>query len=197
MNQVEKEGTDEAKTEQNQEGSAPSQEAGSGTPAPAPAPEPAKEKVEVERGVLESILDNQKRMEGTIETQTKTIEMLKSVADKGRLAKYDADHSEVLIRRANVGVWEGAVVLGWASAKDEVGFVHGVLKETQIIKLYLDAGKGKEPTTEEIEFLYFYRNVKRLFGDIIRESRSSTGETKTLKLEDGREFELDVRFINL
>lgn len=155
-----------------------------------PKQEKKKDTVEIERSVLEEILRNQK-------AQQEKIEMLTSVADKARLAHWDKLHPQGnLIRRANLGKWKGKIVIGWAKVKDEVGFIHGVLREEQIIKLFLDNGT-KEPETEDVEFLTFYRNVERVFGDIVKESRGAYGETRTLQLEDGRQFEVDIRFINL
>ena len=165
-----------------------------------PAPEKPKKddgKVEVDKSVLEQILVNQKRQEDLIKNQATTIDMLKQISDKGRLAKYEEQNRGQLIRRANVGTWDGKVILGWVSVKDEVGVINGVLRETQIVKLYLDEGPGKELSNVEVEYLHWYRNVGRLYGDVVRESRTTNGETRTLKLEDGREFELDIRFLNI
>ncbi len=166
----------------------------------APVPVPKKTETDtvlVEKAVLEQILENQRRLENTIKQQEKDISMLTTVADKGRLAKYEDKNRGTLIRTARVGIWKGDVILGWVMVKDEVGFVHGVLQETQIIKLFLDAGPGNSPKEQEVEYLNFYRNVSRATGDVLKESRGTNGETRLIKLQDGREFELDIRFINL
>ncbi len=170
----------------------------SNAPTEPSVPAEKKNTVPVDRSVLEQILANQKKLDETIANQAKTIEMLRSVADKGRLAKFEEQNRGTqLVRRAKVGVWRGDVILGFTMVKDEVGFENGVLKENQVIRVYLDKGKGKEPVPTDLEYLFFYRNLSRLEGEVIREARSSTGETRTIKLDDGREFELDVRFINL
>jgi hypothetical protein len=150
---------------------------------------PKKKTVEIEESVLQAILDRQKEQE-------EKINMLTSVADKGRLAKWDNDHRGTLIHTANLAIWKGQIILGWQKVKDEVGFIHGVLREEQVIRLFLENGK-EAPKEEDVEYLTFYRNVGRIKGEIINESRGVLGDTKTLKLDDGRVFEVDVRFINI
>lgn len=151
------------------------------------------ETVEVSKADLQSILD-------TVQEQKKAINRLESAADVGRLAKYDSEHAENLIREARLGLWEHKgekkYVVGWKMVKDEVGVYDGKVVEHQVIGIYLDSGEGKNPVMIESEYLNWARNLKRVTGQIIRESKTPEGETRTLKFEDGREIEVDIRFIN-
>ena len=159
-----------------------------------------KDIVEVPRSALEQILARQKEQEQVNKDQAEKIRMLTEVADKGRLARYEEKNRPGgLLRRATVRTWEGSLVLGWKMTTDEVGLstVDGrtVLIEKQIVSLYLDTG-NKEPEVREVPLLDFSRNYKTLPGDIVKQSKGEFGETYTLRLEDGRNIELDIRFIN-
>ena len=146
-------------------------------------------KVEVDQSVLEALVKK-------VEDQAKSIEMLTFTADKSRLAQWDAKHKGDLIRSANITVWHGKYVVGWEAVQDEVSIINGVLREKQIIRLYLHEGDGKDLKTEEMDYLHFYRNKEVKSGNIVKRSQTTDGDTFTLQFEDGKKLEIDIKFIN-
>lgn len=187
-------------------------EAGAPTPPVPPAPPidpptpPEKpksgKKVEIDEKLLQDLVARDEKREEILKQQTKDIERLTHAADKSRLAQFDAQHQGALIRTAFISSWiakkdsKERLILGWEMARDEVGFTDGKLIAHQTVRLFLDEGEGEDPLKEEVEYLYWSRNVKKIKADIIKESITPDGVFRTLKLPDGREVELDIRFLN-
>jgi len=170
-----------------------------------------KDTVEVERGVLESILSRQESYEKVIadqskqlQTQASQIDRLMGSADKSRLEYWDRLHqSGELIRQANIRYFKEkdtdkwALVLGWSGlVVDEVGVRDGRIEAKQIMKVFLDQGNGNEPKEQLVDILDFARFCKYEPADIIETKKSRNGEFYKLRLQDGREVEFDIRFLN-
>lgn len=169
----------------------------------------SKEKtVSVDSSLLETILANQEELKKQIEARDKTIEMLTYAADKGRVANWENQNKGELIRKMTVGFWpmdngETRAILGWQTVRDQVtvdSVTHRVIEE-QIIRLFLEnrdaEGNIKEPETRDVPHLDFMRNVQRVWGEVIKESREKGVEFRTIELSDGRRYEMDIRFLNL
>ena len=125
--------------------------------------------------------------------------MLKFTADKSRIDKWRQDHPEgKLVRNAKLNFWEDKVIVGWKMVKDDVWIdQRGVLHEKQTMKLFLFEGEGKEPSTAEVDYVNFSRNVIKVEGEIIKKSETSQGNISfIIQLEDGRKFEVDSKFVN-
>jgi len=152
-----------------------------------------KESVEVPKDVLERLLD-------TVEKQGEKIKDLESAADVGRLSRIQqARNAGKLVKSAKLSIYEGKVVLGWSRVKDDVYFDEsGRLHEDQQVELYLDNGKNKKPTkTEPMSYRAFARLTTKIEGEVIKESKDKEGQIMfTVQLEDGREFELPIVFLN-
>lgn len=181
-----------------------------------PATKPSKdETVTVPKSLLEEVLSNQKKLEEGMSARDKEIERLTYAADKSRLGIYDSRNaSGQLIRKLTVGLWEvgteenkkSFIVRGWKMVADEVNMEDngGIrrLVERQVIRLFLDQGtdgEGKDkPFMEvDVDYVKFYRQVKRLTGEVIKESRDDKGDYRTLRFDDGRTVEMDIRFVNI
>lgn len=156
-----------------------------------------KDVIEIDRATIEAILARQEEQDKLINRLSRDNEKLNAVADKGRLMAWEnQNNDQPLIRNANLNVWQGQVILGWKMVKDEVGVMDGRIYENQIIELYLDAGIGKEPKSVQINYLDFGRNIKKLPAEIVKQSKTKYGEAYTLQTKEGREYEIDIRFIN-
>lgn len=160
------------------------------------------EKVEVSKKTLETILQRLeeqdeyiKRSKENEKRRNDEIEMLKSISDKARLAKWEQQNRGSLIRNAKVSFWEGSPILGWMKGKDEVGFRDGRLQVNQTIKLFVDKGE-KEPEIVELEYLYWAQNVDGQSGEVVEKLQRDGNEFWTIQLSDGRKVTLDIRFIN-
>lgn len=154
--------------------------------------------VEVPESTLQELLSKVEEYEKKDKQREEQIEMLTHAADKGRLAAWDEKHKGGdLIRTAKVSLWEGKIVVGWKMIKDEV-FVDKdkVLRENQLLRLYLHTGEGDKPEKQDINYVNFYRNKKMRVGDIVKKSEGVDGNTFTLQFSDGKKIEIDTRFVN-
>ena len=154
------------------------------------------ETVSVSRVALETMVKE-------LKDAKEDISMLKEVSNKGRIAQFLDKNRDEIIHTATIGLWEGKPMLGWKMTKDEVYFdpVARRVIENQQIEFYVDSGtKGADGKSKvevvKSEYLHWYRNMGRVRGSIVKESKTATGETRTIELEDGRQYEMDIRFIN-
>lgn len=160
--------------------------------------------VKVSKKVLESIVSRMEELEASnkkIQEENKAkdadIEMLKSISDKARLAKYEQQSNSSIIRTAKVSFWNDVAILAWQTSKDYVGFKDGRVLVDQRIKLFLDKlDEEKNPVVEEVDYLYWVQNTRSKSGDIIEKKDKTSGSFYTIKLPDGKIVELDVRYIN-
>lgn len=160
------------------------------------AKESSDEYVQVKKSDIEDLKSFMKDQSEVIKKQGEEIRMLTEISDKARLFKWQNDNAGELIRTARIHVWDGMVVLGWANIKDEVGKdSKGVLREKQILRLYLDSGED-EPVQKEVEYLFYFQNVRYKECEVIEKSSSAQGEFFTLMADDGRKFKVDTKFIN-
>lgn len=165
------------------------------TPPPPPVEE--KKKVEVDADVLERLVSGYEKLQDKVKD-------LEGAADVGRLARIQSMRAEgKLVKNAKLSVYEGLIVLGWVTVKDDVYTdERGVIHEDQQIALFVDDGKdehGKQKSkkTDAISYRTFARVVSKIEGEVVREIKDSEGRTTYgIRLEDGREYDLPITFIN-
>lgn len=157
--------------------------------APAATAGKEKEMVPVPKDVLERLLNR--------------VDDLEAAADIGRLSRVQGLRSQgKLVKTAKLSVYNGKVVLGWFTVKDDVYTDEkGVIHEDQQVKLILDdkdeEGNKVVVESEPVSYRTFSRVITKITGEVIKESSDSEGrKTVTIKLDDGREYELSVVFIN-
>lgn len=144
-------------------------------------------------GKIEVDIEFLNRLQAQVEEFKKVSEKLMAVADKNRLATYDARHSTEVLKTAKMSFYEGKAVVGWRTVKDEV-YVDGrsVYHETQIIELIFNDG-----TRAEMNLLDRARRVEKKTGEIIKRWKDAEDhEIITLQLSDGQQFTLDANFLN-
>lgn len=156
--------------------------------------------VAVEKTLLEAILARQeeqkKEFEEKIAKLEKTNEMLMSVADKSRLARFAETSDVTLIPRANIAEWQGQVVIGWSNLKQRTHWLNGIPQVEQIATVFLQTDKPEEPEQKEMDYWMFWRDIVRLAGDITAKSETKYGKTYTIQLDDGRIVQIAETFIN-
>lgn len=158
--------------------------------------EKEEDEVSVSKDLLKQILEKQQSQEEAISKLTAENARLASAADKNRLMQYDMEHGGGnLIRRAKISLWDGLPVMGWQTVRDEVGRVDGVLREVQTVKLFCDDG-SKNLKEFEVVYLDFARNVKKVEGEIVEQRKTKSGEVYIIELSDGKQYPMDIRFIN-
>lgn len=164
----------------------PNASSAGGSPATTPTSNtaPAK-KIEIDESIL---LGLQK----TIEDLKKNQDKLMAVADKNRLALYDQRSQTEIIKTAKMSFLDGKPIVAWKTIKDEVYISQGVYHETQIVELTFDDG-----TTTQMSLIDSARKMQKQPGEIVSRTRDNEGnEIVRLLLRDGREFNLDIKFLN-
>jgi hypothetical protein len=172
--------------------------------------------VSVDKSLIEAILRKQEDLEKKISDRDEQIKQLQYAADKARMGIWDSRNTKSeLIRTYGVGIWVTRdektgepvenIIRGSKIILDDVIIEeHGGIRrvvEHQIIRLFLDQGldeNGKEKPFKELDMDYvnFWRSIQRKRFPVVRESKSDIGEFRTLRLDDGREVEFDIRFLN-
>lgn len=170
------------------------------SPTP-PSTEPKSEMIEVDKNVLEKILEKQKFQDEKAIVQEKEIKRLTAAADLGRLAKYDQEHQGTLIHVAKVATIEhkgkDRIVLGWKTIKDSVKIRNGILEEDQVSEYYLESDDPAKPFKVEMLQRQWYQEIGRIEGEIISTTTTPDGrDTRTLRFKDGKELQMDIAFIN-
>ena len=132
---------------------------------------------------LEGLEKNQERLLGAI--------------DKSQLARYDAITGGVrpLIRKVSLSTWgqNGKIVTSWKMIVNESFIDSKGIHENQQVNVTLEDGT----VLERISLVDFYRNInKGTKGEIIGSKQENGKDFLKIQLEDGRELELQLPFIN-
>jgi len=137
-----------------------------------------------------------------IDAQQKELEMLRAVADKGRVYNYESKGAEKKAQTVKLAVHDGRILVGWRTIKDVLvknpttGRVVGEEQEYELLLL------DKEDKIEKMKINSYPRFTEIMFTDqlnarVIGRKEDEQGNfTFTLALPDGREIDLDQRFIN-
>lgn len=163
----------------------------------------AKSTVSIEKATLEKILSQMEaqtaliqQMQDNDKKRTEEIEMLKNIADKGRMAKYEDKNRSNLVSTARVSLWNGVPILAWSKILDEVGFRDGKLQTRQVIRIFLDELQDGQPRHEDLDYLFWAQNTVGEVGEVIKKETDQDGTYWTIQMKDGRHVKLDIRFIN-
>lgn len=168
----------------------------------------ADDKIVVEKTVLEGILKDIKELKKSDESKDAIIKQLRednekliSVADKKRVADYDANHApNVLSREARVAMMGDLFIVGYKMVKNVVtaNLHNNRVEAEQTIKLFLK--KDNEQTTPE-EMLMTYKEFSAqktsLKGQIVSINSTTDKTDYVIEFEDGRKITIDVNYVNL
>lgn len=167
-----------------------------------------KEEVKIGKETLEKILKTMESLKEQNDSLIKKdlkrdeeIEMLKSVADVGRLNKYQAEkNGGELIRTARLGFYnvdgKEYPIIAWKTTRDEVGFVNGIPVAKQFTNIFLKDEEGKDPKIVEVDILSLSRNIIMKTGEVISTNSSKEGVFQTLQFKDGLKVTVEVSFLN-
>lgn len=161
-----------------------------------------KETIEVDVEMLKNILRDVEELRvkvGKVDQLTKENEMLLAVADKGRIANYQAKNNpQGLVRSARAWTWKVAggekLVKATLTVRNEVFTdTNGRVFTDQVLNVILEDG-----TEMEVAYDRFMKEKGLVEGDIIKRSTNDeNGQTfYTLKLKDGKEFTVNYLFLN-
>lgn len=151
-------------------------------------------KIEVDESVLEKLLNKVEKLEQSDEAKTKELEILREVADKGRLNKADQARADgKLVKIVQLAKLGDAYVIGWKLTKDEVYTDEkGTIHEDQQVTYYLN-----DKTEKEMPIVRFSRTRKMVKCEVLEEKTNREGQKSFLVLTpDGLELEIGITFIN-
>jgi len=132
----------------------------------------------------------------------KKIEMLEAVADKGRVFNYQNKTVGKKQMNINLSVYEGKIIVGWRTLKDiliknpTTGLTVGEEQEYEVLLLN-DAGEIEKVTIHGYPRFSEVRYTNRIETRVVGKKEDENGNlTFTVLLPDGREIDLDQRFLN-
>ena len=137
-----------------------------------------------------------------VEQLEKDNAMLKAVADKGRVFNYENKTTGKKAMLVSLSVYDGKIIVGWRTLKDTLvknpttGLTVG---EEQEYELLLMDGEGeiKKMTVNGYPRFSEVRYAERIQVKVVGRKEDENGNfTYTLQLPDGREIELESRFLN-
>lgn len=152
---------------------------------------------------LEELERKNQELEKRAVDDQKTLKMLYEVADKGRVFNWESKQNKPgQGQRIKVSVLEGKYVIGWRTVRDELitdprtGSTVGELQQYEIQLLEKD-GSSSFRTLNGYKAFSDLRYDQRVDCQVLSRSESYDGTLKfRVGLPDGREYELDSRFIN-
>jgi len=154
--------------------------------------EPEKKTVEVSKQALEKIVDQLEENKKTIEQQRKDIDVLKAVADKSRLYWLEEKTKKIGPRTYKLSTYEGKVIVGWRTIKDEVDAKRGI--ENQEYEIILEDNK-KVAIKGYVEFNSIQYG-HQIIGTEVEKIINGDKTTLKLRTDEGKEFLIDVQFVN-
>lgn len=161
-----------------------------------PPKDKKKETVEVEKDVLERILQ-------TVEKQGEQLKILREVADKNRLTRVEELRAQgKLVKKVKLNYMDDKLIIGWKTIKDDVYFDQDKrLHEEQIIGLYFEQEKPEEGEQlkigQEMAYQNFARLVKKVLVEVVEEGKDRDGNINfVVETEDGKQIKIDSRFVN-
>lgn len=137
-----------------------------------------------------------------LEALMKRIKRLEETSHKGRLSNYDRMNEKNPTRIYKLRVMDGKVITSWSNLltdKVEINPITKKVEENQTLRVYYEDGK-----TEVLDIVMFNRRYTYI-NAIIKEEKllhkqediEKYGDRKfVLETEDGKEYEIGVRFVN-
>lgn len=163
-------------------------------------PEKKGKTVEIEESVLEKILKKQEDADELAKKQAIEIEILREVADKGRLNKADQTRADgKLLKTVRLSKLGDKYVVGWKRIKDEVYTdERGVIHEDQVVEYYFHNIDKENPSVpEQMSDVKFSRNRRQEDCEVVGENKDRDGKfTYIVLTKTGLELPIDITFIN-
>ena len=133
----------------------------------------------------------------------KTLEMLKSVADKGRVYNYEsAQKTDRKPKRVKLGKYDGGYIVAWETHKDELvkhPITGATIGENQQIQVKVLMPDGNILTKDFNSYVSFSnaRYDERIEVEVVGVAEDYNGKiTWTLALPDGRHITILPAFVN-
>jgi hypothetical protein len=121
------------------------------------------------------------------------LKRVESAADKSHLAHFDEKNKKPFSKTVRLRTIEGKVVLKWDDMV--VNLVekspNGAWREDQVIRIYFE-----DDTSAEMDLVIFNRRFVHIKAEIVSETKTGEDTVLKVKTEDGREYEINQKFIN-
>lgn len=131
---------------------------------------------------------------GKINELEKDRDILKEVADKGRLDRVENLRKQgKLVKTVRVSTLKGKKIIAWSTVTNTVDYdVRGVPHEDQVIELVYE-----DKSTEQMRLVQKARNIIYITGEVTKESKDQDGRLSYLvQFSDGGTLEIADTFIN-
>ena len=137
------------------------------------------------------------------ENVQKTLEMLKSVADKGRVYNYEsANNKEKKLKKVKLSNYDGGLIIAWEVQKDELlkhPITGATVGENQAIQIKILMPNGDITSKDFSSYVSFSdaRYNERAECEVVGTAEDYNGKiTWTLALPDGRHITILPAFVN-
>lgn len=137
------------------------------------------------------------------ENVQKTLEMLKSVADKGRVYNYESQQkTDKKPKSIHLGQHDGGIIIWWDNMKRDDLTKHPVtgatVGESQAIDVKILMPNGEIKTKEFGSYVSFSnaRYDKTIIANVVGVSEKNGVITWNIVLPDGREIEISPTYVN-
>ena len=137
------------------------------------------------------------------ENVQKTLEMLKNVADKGRVYNYEsAQKTDKKPKKVKLASHDGGLLIAWETQKDELvkhPVTGATIGENQQIQVKILMPNGETVSKDFNSYVSFSnaRYDERVECEVIGTNEDYNGKiTWTLALPDGRKLLIDPRYVN-
>jgi len=149
------------------------------------------------RSIVEEQSDFLKKMKKEMTALKEDNELLKSIADKKRLARYNAQHQGSLPTHINIREYNGKIVVGWKTMKNvcEQNPRTGVWMEDQTVQLIFADGEQSNEIPYRSWVLGF-KKIKCVRLGVIKDEETSSIAFKLKRLDNGEIYTIADTFIN-
>ena len=169
----------------------------------APAPPVEEHQASVTQDTINDIIarqdmleDQNKALQKDLESKEGQLKMLSYAADKGRIAAWQTQNEDKLVKTVSLSVMEDKLVIAWEMIKNDVGYRDGKVYENQTIKLIL-RDKNGELSDKVYPYVHWCQQTSKARGEVIKEvNDKERGELFVVVFEDFGEVEVPMTFVN-
>jgi len=160
-------------------------------------PEPIASDEKNLRQIVTEQADFLRKMKGEMSELREDNELLKSIADKKRLARYNAQHQDKLPTHINIREYDGKIVVGWKTLKNvcEQNPRTGVWMEDQTVQLIFADGEQSNEIPYRSWVLGF-KKIKCIRLSVIKDEQTDSLAFKLKRLDNGEIYTIADTFIN-
>jgi len=160
-----------------------------------------KETIEVDKGLLQTILKKVEDIEKDNARLKEDNEKLLAVADKKRVADFEVKNNpKSLVKQVKVWSMDGKLITNWKMVTNKViaNLHRNIVEADQTVKVFFEKTEGMKEGDNEAVLLYksFIDSITPVFGEVIKVISDDDNTVYVVQFEDGKELEINVNFVN-